>query len=274
MKMHRRNRNIILFYEENENARSISSKMVRLYMNRFIIDEEERFEITSVFNLAKVPKITVGPTDRHRRLCNASERNWNDDRKLIKDAFKKLEFFTLLNTDVYIFMGTSLYLHSYNSYNSLNELMRNLRQKCSSSTSISMTVLSGENYELHTKNDVQMLYWQRLLPKRRKFHQRKISKRFFDLFDEWFLYDFSRSQSLNDELENLFSRMISTNNSYSQFFARKTRWLERKLKQEVRNLFLYEMLSEDEIKTRPDLIRRSDDDQYLLSLCKVLTIYF
>ena len=89
-----------------------------------------------------------------------------------------------------------------------------------------------------------------------------------------FLNDFYRSQSLNDDLENLFSRMISKNYYYSQIFTRKTRWLKLKLKQEARNLFLCEMLSEDEIKTRPDLIRRSDDDQYLLSLCKELTIYF
>ena len=162
--MHRRNRNIILFYEENENVRSISSKMVRLYMNRFIIDEEERFEITGVFNLAKVPKITVGRGDslfdRHRRLWNASNcaSNWNEDRQLIKGAFEKLEIFTLLNTDVYIFMGTSLYLDALKNDDFLNELVRNLGEKCSSSTTFSMTLLSGENHELHKKNDVQNVY--------------------------------------------------------------------------------------------------------------------
>ena len=277
--MHRRNRNIILFFEENENVRSITSKMVRLYMNRFTIDEEQRFEITGVFNLTKVPKVTLEPDYRHRRLWNLSWRNWIDDRELIKDAFKKLEFLTLFNTDVYIFMGTSLYMYldTYNNNNkryynnnvtTLNELMRNLGQKCSSTTSISMTFLSGENHELHTKNDVQEMYRGRM------YRGRRYKQEFFDLFGKSFLNNFYRSQSLNDELENLFSHMISTNYFYSQIITRKTRWLKPQLKQELINLFLYEMLSEHEIKTRPDLIRRSDDDQYLLSLCKVLTIYF
>ena len=263
MKMHRRNRNIILFFEENENVRSITSKMVRLYMNRFIIDEEQRFEITGIFNLAKVSKVTVERGER-RRLWKLSRRNWNDDRKLIKDAFKKLEFLTLFNTDVFIFMGTSLYLDRFNSENSLNELMRNLGRKCSSTTSISMTLLSGENHELHTKNDVQKMYRGRM-----RLYQREL----FNLFGKSFWYNFDRTQSLSDDLENLFSHIASPNYFYSQIIIPKTRWHERKLKQEVRNLFLYEMLSEDDIKSRPDLIRRSDDYQYLLSLCRVITVH-
>ena len=263
--MHRRNRNIILFFEENENVKSITSKMVRLYMNRFIIDEEQRFEITGIFNLAKVPKLTVerGGTyrDRRRRLLNLARRNWIDDRELIKDAFKKMEFLTLLNTDVVIFMGTSLYLDSFNNKNLLDELMLNLGQKCSSTTSILMTLLSGENHDLHTKNDVQNMYGRRL--NNIKFRRRE----FFNLFGQRFLYDLYRPHSLNDDLENFFRLMISTNTPL-------TIWLKPNLKYKVRNPFLYEMLSEDEIKTKDYLIRRSEDHQYLLSLCRVLTVYF
>ena len=274
LKMHRRNRNIILFYEENENVRSISSKMVRLYMNRFIIDEEERFEITGVFNLAKVPKITVGRGDslfdRHRRLWNASNcaSNWNEDRQLIKGAFEKLEIFTLLNTDVYIFMGTSLYLDALKNDDFLNELVRNLGEKCSSSTTFSMTLLSGENHELHKKNDVQNVYREKW------FHGKQGS--FFNLFGER-LNAFHRYTSLNDDLENIFSDMISTNTHLIAGVGLdsevRRRWLIRHLITGVRNLFLYEMQSEDDIKTRPDLIRKSDDHQYLLSLCKVITVH-
>ena len=53
--MNKKNREIILFFEENENTKNISSKIVRLYMNRFIIDEENKFEIAGVFNLTKNP---------------------------------------------------------------------------------------------------------------------------------------------------------------------------------------------------------------------------
>ena len=266
LKMHRRNRNIILFFEENENARNISSKMVRFYMNRFIIEEEQRFEITGVFKLAKVPKITAGRGDR--RLRNVSTRNWNEDRQLIKGAFEKLEIFTLLSTDIHIFMGTSLYLDVMNHNDSLNELVRNLGEKCSSSTTISMTLLSGENHELHKKNDVQNVY-------REKWFQGKQGS-FFNLFGER-LNTFHRYTSLNDDLENIFSDMISTNTHLIAGVGPNSevrrRWLIRHLITGVRNLFLYEMQSEDDIKTRPDLIRKSDDHQYLLSLCKVITVH-
>ena len=254
--MHRRNRNIILFFEENDNARSISSKMVRLYMNRFIIDEEQRFEITGVSNLAKVPKITVGRNDRRRRLWNVSTRNWNEDRQLIKDAFEKLEIFSWFNTEVYIFMGTSLYLDVWNNNYSLNELVRSLGEKCCYTTYISMTLLNGQNHELYTKNDVQNVY-----------QYRENWQKFFNLFGQSFLYDFYRSTSLNDDLENIFSDTITKD-------IKIILWFRRQSIEEVRNLFLFEMQSEDDIKTKPDLIRRSDDHQYLLSLCQVSTVYF
>ena len=52
--MERRNREIILFFEENEDIDIINGEIVRLYMNRFTINEEERFEIAVVFDLARV----------------------------------------------------------------------------------------------------------------------------------------------------------------------------------------------------------------------------
>ena len=262
--MHRRNRNIILFFEENENARSISSKMVRLYMNRFIIDEKERFEITGVFQLAKVPKITYGTHHKRRRLENVSTRNWNEDRELIRDAFKKLEIFTLLSTDIHIFMGTSLYLDLLNNNYSLYELVRNLVQKCSSSTSISMTLLNGQNHELHTRNHVQNVYTKNLVPifykyRRQKwrFHSENDHRREF--FNLRFLFKFPESRSLNDDLETFYAA-VARNEIFRQ--------------SRVRNLFLFELQSEEDIETKPDLIRRSDDHQYLLSLCKVITVIF
>ena len=51
-------RNIILFFEENEDHKEIANRMVRLYMNRFTIDEDERFEINGVRNLSKALKRT------------------------------------------------------------------------------------------------------------------------------------------------------------------------------------------------------------------------
>ena len=45
--------NIFLFYEDHSDERVISNSMVRLYMNRFIIDEENSVEIIGVETLSK-----------------------------------------------------------------------------------------------------------------------------------------------------------------------------------------------------------------------------
>ena len=45
--------NLFLFYEDHEDERVISNRMVRLYMNRFIIDEEKGVEIIGVKTLSK-----------------------------------------------------------------------------------------------------------------------------------------------------------------------------------------------------------------------------
>ena len=123
-----------------------------------------------------------------------------------------------------------------------------------------MTLLNGQNHELHTKNEVQ--YWEKWL------HRGKFKNRdFFNLFGQRLSYEFLQSESLNNDLENIFNEMIST-------YTHVVVWLRRYYSTiRVRNLFLFEMQSENDIKTKPDLIIRSDDHQYLLSLCKVLTVY-
>ena len=53
MKMERKKQNLILFYEENNDEKDISSKLVRLYMNRFLIGEEDQSELSGVYDLAQ-----------------------------------------------------------------------------------------------------------------------------------------------------------------------------------------------------------------------------
>ena len=50
--------NIYLFYEQDDNddGRKIDTKLVRLYMNRFIIDEDHQNEIVGVADLTKIEK--------------------------------------------------------------------------------------------------------------------------------------------------------------------------------------------------------------------------
>ena len=47
--MERKKQNIIIFYEENNDEKDISSKLVRLYMNRFLIEEDDQSELRRDF---------------------------------------------------------------------------------------------------------------------------------------------------------------------------------------------------------------------------------
>ena len=105
------------------------------------------------------------------------------------------------------------------------------------------------------------------------------------------------STSLNQDLENFFEDMISASaqmrylirgqfthgtcgtylrmeQSYDPYGRRDIRIiLDRE--EVATELFLYEMQSEDDIKTRTDDLKRpfSDHDQFMLSLCKRLSYY-
>lgn len=103
--MERRNREIILFFEENEDVKIINGKIVRLYMNRFTINEEERFEIAGVFELAKVG--SKAPEVKRRKISTLCMAKWNDDWSIIENAFGKLNIINWFNTDIHIIMGTS-----------------------------------------------------------------------------------------------------------------------------------------------------------------------
>ena len=50
--MERSRQNLFLFFEENDDEKDISSNLVHLYMNRFVIAEEDQTEIIGVYNLA------------------------------------------------------------------------------------------------------------------------------------------------------------------------------------------------------------------------------
>ena len=51
--MERKTQNLFLFFEETDDEKDISSKLVLLYTNRFVICEDEQTEIIGVYNLAK-----------------------------------------------------------------------------------------------------------------------------------------------------------------------------------------------------------------------------
>ena len=154
--MERRNREIILFFEENENVEIINGKIVRLYMNRFTINEEEQFEIAGVFDLAKVE--SKAPEVKRRKISIMSSGKWNDDWTVIENAFGKLDIINWLNVQIYIFMGTSSFIDDLSYRNSLLKLINFWAENFCSSISISLTVLTGRYDGLRTKIEVKDAY--------------------------------------------------------------------------------------------------------------------
>ena len=57
MQDYQRKQNLVLFFNENHNEPVRSKNMVRLYMNRFIVDEEDQHEIIGVRNLTEKQKL-------------------------------------------------------------------------------------------------------------------------------------------------------------------------------------------------------------------------
>ena len=95
--MAQQNRDIFLFFEENADKEVIHNKMVRLYMNRLIIDEEQRFEISNVAKLTKFPKVIISNvtksvtagSDLNQRMKKFMEK-WSKNKQIILKTFKSL----------------------------------------------------------------------------------------------------------------------------------------------------------------------------------------
>ena len=51
--MKKTKQNLILFFEETNDVIDINSKLIRLYMNRSVIDEEDQSEISQIHVLSK-----------------------------------------------------------------------------------------------------------------------------------------------------------------------------------------------------------------------------
>ena len=294
-----KNRNIILFFAENENTKNISSKIVRLYMNRFIIDEENQFEITGVFNLTKEPILpkVIPQRDPRRRRWNILMRNCLEDQKIIKKAFEKLKICTWFKTHILVFMGTQFYSEDLKFHKLLNKFLQDFANKCPSTTSISLTLLNGHNIGFRTKEKVEQTYSVGYAPWEDFWVRHYLDNDGYSLRYsfacppnnvKWLTED-QWSTSLNQDLENFFEDMISTSapmrylirgpgnlrmvRSYDSYDSRVIPIILDREKIATK-LFLYEMQSEDDIKTRTDDLKSlSDDHQFMLSLCKRLSYY-
>ena len=85
------NRILLLFFEENEDPDNISTNLVRLLMNRFVIEEEKEYEIIGTFNLSKVLKSSTS-TDRRMNKFFYKDYNFDDIWRKNSDKMFNINF--------------------------------------------------------------------------------------------------------------------------------------------------------------------------------------
>ena len=130
--------NIFLFYEKNDDDFKIDEKLVRLYMNRFIIEEDHQNEIVGVTDLTKIEKMNYQIEPRFKNLPDFIQENlfvdiytrWKTSReiKLIQDisiintamiysrvftAQKNPKPFDRPVDDIHFIIGSSYYMNIY-----------------------------------------------------------------------------------------------------------------------------------------------------------------
>ena len=102
--------NLFLFFEENEAKTSIDSKLVLLYANRCIIDEQAEFEICGVYQLQKVEKLK---DERRQPLykTNANQRTFKEamDRDTLSEALEKACLLESRSADTHFIIGSSFH---------------------------------------------------------------------------------------------------------------------------------------------------------------------
>ena len=114
--------NLFLFLEENEILSVIDRKLVKLYVNRCIIDENANFEIIGVYELQKV----TDPMLSYRNplfKTNAGQRTHKEavDRDILSDALEKARLHETSSIDNHFIIG-SLF-HQVVSQNRLPKLL-------------------------------------------------------------------------------------------------------------------------------------------------------
>ena len=95
--MEQKTQHLILFFEENDDEKDISSNLVHLYMNKFVITEEEQTEISGIYNLAKpnqtTPLIEFYSQEPFGGVTLEETQFWKENRTKLeydKSVFEKL----------------------------------------------------------------------------------------------------------------------------------------------------------------------------------------
>ena len=276
--MQKPKREIVLFCEENEDVDNISSNLVRLYMNRLAIEEEEQLEIIGIFNLTRVAacvpkgfpgwfeqfyKVFLKNTKKGFRpglksLMASTERdyvklrkkhidylfevNWNKDKAIIEKALDELQVFNKRHVETHIIIGSSLYFDHLKTF---DELISDWNNKILKMNGPEIEATYG-TYE--TYNQLTLLNgWTRTFFSTKNQVKRAYQKNYYLNKED------SHEQNTSSLSPNLV--MMSVNDDLERIIARSFRPVYTR--QEYIKTFLYEM---------------HDDDEFSRSDCERLTV--
>ena len=118
---------LFLFFEDNEDDRVISSNIVRLYMNRFIIEEDRQNEIVGVENLVKPifpedePWVSDGESRKSQKIDMDKWRSFGvnkltQDVYVLRKAFEKIRNVIVEHKAVHFIIGSAFYMEFFSHY--------------------------------------------------------------------------------------------------------------------------------------------------------------
>ena len=156
--------NLFLFFEENEMQPVIDRKLVKLYMNRCIIDEDAKFEIVGVYELQKVVDPMLNGFNPLFKT-NASQRTDKEavDRDTFTEAIEKACMHETNSTDNHFIIGSSFHAMALQKPTVKNRIAKLLdwllnEIKSQEIRSLYVTILTGCRNTLITKEMHKVIY--------------------------------------------------------------------------------------------------------------------
>ena len=158
--MSKSKQHLYLFFEENEVEFVITSSLVKISMNRFVVSEDAQFEVMGIYNLQKFTKAILDKDDPSYKYL-AKERTEKDafDQALISDAMDKATLHP--RVDAHFIIGTDFQFRSARS-NLFNWMSQEIENNDIAVRSIRCTVYNGMRCCLVPKEFVVACYKKKL----------------------------------------------------------------------------------------------------------------
>ena len=143
--------NLFLFFEENECEFVIGRKLVLLYANRCIVDEDAQFEICGVYELqTSTDKIENTNNPLYKMFAKQRTFKEADDRETISEAMETAYLNETISVDTHFIIGSLFHMNRLMDASKLVKWMSE-ELKLQELTTIYVTFVSGVRISLHTK---------------------------------------------------------------------------------------------------------------------------